>query len=78
MRIEDVNTAVENGTTVLLEHIGITMRYKISGVISRYDKVHGWYYCLELQDLKAPHSITVVRIEDVRTESEGRGTVGKN
>lgn len=65
MKLEDVNEAIVKGKTVIHEHNGYSIPYRITGVITRYDKKKGWWYALELHDLKA-NSITVARIEDVR------------
>ena len=68
MKIESVNSAIENEKTVIVEHGGLQLHYKINGVISRYDKKRGWYYLLELKDIKAPHSIAIAKVEDVKIE----------
>ncbi len=68
MKIENVNSAIESGKTVIVEHGGLQLHYKIKGVISRYDKQKGWYYLLELQDIKATNSITIAKVEDVKIE----------
>lgn len=65
MKLEDVNDAIIGNKTVIHEHNGYSSPYKITGVITRYDKKKGWWYALELHDLKA-NSITVADIEDVR------------
>lgn len=69
MNIEDVNEAMVNDRTVIHEYNGYLSPYKISGVITRYDEKRGWWYSLELRDLKA-NSITVAKIEDVSVSKE--------
>nr|DAK77039.1 MAG TPA: hypothetical protein [Caudoviricetes sp.] len=54
-----------SGQTVRHTHGGITAEYTISGVISRYSKIRGWYYVLELKDRKAD-SLSVVNMEEVQ------------
>ena len=65
MKLEDVNDVMIGGKTVIHEHNGYSSPYRITGVITRYDKKKGWWYALELHDLKAD-SITVADIGEVR------------
>lgn len=65
MKLEDVNDAIVGEKTVIHEHNGYSIPYRITGVITRYDKRKGWWYALELRDLKA-NSITVANIEEVK------------
>lgn len=69
MKLEDVNNAMVEGKTVIHEHNGYSSPYRITGVITRYDKRRGWWYALELHDLKAD-SITVADMEEVRVRNE--------
>lgn len=69
MKLENVNEAIVNGRRVIFQYGGLTLHYTIRGVISRYDReTKSWYYLLELQDIKAPHSITIAKVEDVKIE----------
>ncbi len=70
MKLEDVNKAMVENKTVIHEHNGYSSTYKISGVITRYDNKKGWWYALELRDLKAD-SITVADIGKVRVADNG-------
>ena len=63
MTIEQVNEAMMNGRTVIHTHMGISARYKISGVITRFSKDKGWTYSLELKDLNA-NCVVIAAIED--------------
>ena len=63
MTIEQVNEAMMNGRTVVHTHMGISARYKISGVITRFSKDRGWTYSLELKDLNA-NCVVIAAIED--------------
>lgn len=65
MKLEDVNDVMVSGKIVIHEHNGFSIPYKITGVITRYDKKRGWWYTLELHDLKA-NSITEASMEEVR------------
>lgn len=67
MTIGEVQQAMISGQTVRHTHGGITAEYTISGVISRYSKIRGWYYVLELKDRKAD-SLSVVNMEEVENE----------
>ena len=53
MTIEQVNEAMMTDRTVVHTHMGISARYKVSGVITRFSKDKGWTYSLELKDLHA-------------------------
>lgn len=46
-------------------------RYRLTGCILRMTPQGEWYYQAELQDLKAPHSVLICRLEDI---SEGEET----
>ena len=63
MTIEQVNEAMMNGRTVIHTHMGISARYKVSGVITRFSKDKGWTYSLELKDLNA-NSVVIAAIKD--------------
>ena len=67
MTIDEVQQAMVSGQTVRHTHGGITAEYTISGVISRYSKIRGWYYVLELKDRKAD-SLSVVNMEEVEND----------
>lgn len=70
MTLDEVTIAMQNGSIVEHTHLGITCRYRISGVITRYNPVKGWHYSLELHDLKA-NSVTIAGLEDIKI-SEGK------
>lgn len=53
MKIEEVTAAMEREQTVLHTHMGITVRCRITGCITRYSKKKGWHYALELAELKS-------------------------
>ena len=63
MTIEQVNEAMVNGRTVVHTHLGISARYKVSGVITRFSKDKGWTYSLVLKDLNA-NCVVIAAIED--------------
>ena len=63
MTIEQVNEAMVNGRTVVHTHMGISARYKVSGVITRFSPEKGWTYSLELKDLNA-NCVVIAAIED--------------
>lgn len=63
MTIEQVNEALMNGRTVVHTHMGISARYKITGVITRFSPEKGWTYSLELKDLKA-NSVVIASLAD--------------
>ncbi len=63
MTLEQVNEVMVNGRTVVHTHMGISARYKVSGVITRFSKDRGWTYSLELKDLNA-NSVVIAAIED--------------
>lgn len=78
MKLENVNEAIVNGRRVIFQYGGLTLHYTIRGVISRYDReTKSWYYLLELQDIKAPHSITIAKVEDVKIEIDCTGMICK-
>lgn len=63
MTIEQVNEAMMNGRTVIHTHMGISARYKVTGVITRFSPEKGWTYSLELKDLNA-NSVVIAAIKD--------------
>lgn len=63
MTIEQVNEAMVNGRTVVHTHMGISVRYKVTGVITRFSKKSGWTYSLELKDLNA-NCVVIAALED--------------
>ena len=63
MTIEQVNEAMMNGSTVIHTHMGISARYKVTGVITRFSPEKGWTYSLELKDLNA-NSVVIAAIKD--------------
>lgn len=63
MTIEQVNEAMMNGRTVVHTHMGISARYKVSGVITRFSPEKGWTYSLELKDLNA-NCVVIAAIKD--------------
>lgn len=64
MKMEEVTQAVENELPVIHSHHGTVIGgYKITGVITRYSKIHGWKYSLELMD--ASRCLVIARPEDV-------------
>lgn len=68
MKIEEASQAMVNDSIIRHTRNGTTLRYKLSGVISRYSAVRGWTYSLELQDLKA-NCIVVAALEDCEVET---------
>ena len=70
MTIEQVNEAMMNGRTVIHTHMGISARYKISGVITRFSKDKGWTYSLELKDLNV-NCVVIAAIEDAEVVENG-------
>ena len=70
MTIEQVNEAMMNGRTVVHTHMGISARYKVSGVITRFSKEKGWTYSLELKDLNA-NCVVIAAIEDTEVVENG-------
>ena len=69
MRIEQVNEVMMNGSTVIHTHMGISARYKVTGVITRFSKDKGWTYSLELKDLNA-NCVVIAAPEDTEVVSE--------
>lgn len=67
MKIEQVNEIMMSGKTVVHTHLGISARYRITGVITRYSAAKGWTYSLELQDLRS-NCIVVAALEDTEVE----------
>jgi len=64
MKMEDVTQAVENELPVVHTHNGVRLSgYHITGVITRYDRRHGWKYSLELMDKS--RCLLIARPEDV-------------
>lgn len=64
MKMEDVTRAVENELPVVHTHNGMAISgYRITGVITRYNKKTGWKYSLELTDKS--RSLLIARPEDV-------------
>ena len=63
MTLEQVNDAMVNGRTVVHTHLGISARYKVTGVITRYSAAKGWSYSLELKDLNA-NCVVIAALED--------------
>ncbi len=71
MKMEDVTRAVENELPVVHTHHGTAISgYKITGVITRYSKMHGWKYSLELMD--ASRCLVIARPEDVELKGENK------
>ena len=70
MTIEQVNEAMMNGRTVVHTHMGISARYKVSGVITRFSPEKGWTYSLELKDLNA-NSVVIAAIKDTEVAENG-------
>ncbi|MGN0619212.1 MAG: hypothetical protein ACI4J7_09355 [Ruminiclostridium sp.] len=70
MKIEDVSEAMEKQLEVEYVYMGMPLRYRINGCITRYNhKKNQWYYVLELMDKSG--GLLVARLEDVRvTKSE--------
>lgn len=66
MKIEQVNEAIMSGKTVVHTHMGISAKYKITGVITRYSAEKGWTYALELQDKS--RSVVIAAIEETEVE----------
>lgn len=64
MNLEQVNNALMNGATVLHTQHGISLRYKLTGVITRFSKQTGWTYSLELTDLNTP-CVVIASVDDV-------------
>ncbi|MCH5207566.1 MAG: hypothetical protein J1F04_01670 [Oscillospiraceae bacterium] len=63
MTREQAKDAMTSGQLVQHTHMGIPIKYRISGVITRYNKRKGWTYSLELQDLKSS-CIVIASMED--------------
>ena len=63
MTREQAKDAMTSGQLVQHTHMGIPIKYKLLGVITRYSKEKGWTYSLELQDLKSSCVVTA-RMED--------------
>ena len=70
MTIEQVNDAMMNGSTVVHTHMGISARYKVSGVITRFSPEKGWTYSLELTDLNA-NCVVIAALEDTEVCDNG-------
>ena len=67
MTIDEVQQAMLSGQSVRHTHGGFTAEYTFSGVISRYSKIRGWYFVLDLIDRKAD-SLSVVNMEEVEND----------
>lgn len=67
MKIEEASQAMLNGSFIRHTRNGVTIRYMLSGVITRYSPVRGWTYSLELKDLKS-NCIVVASLEDCEVE----------
>lgn len=65
MKIEDVSRVMEQQLEVEYVYMGITLRYRINGCITRYDpKKKQWYYVLELIDKS--RCLLITKLEDVK------------
>lgn len=65
MKIEDVSRVMEQQLEVEYVYMGITLRYRINGCITRYDpKKKQWYYVLELIDKS--RCLLIAKLEDVK------------
>lgn len=69
MKIEEVNSAMVNGSIIKHTYMGTTCRYRLSGVITRYSPVRGWLYSLELQDLNSG-CIVIASLVDCEVEND--------
>lgn len=45
--------------------------YKLTGCIIRTDSAGGFFYQAEIQDLKAPWSVAICRLQDLTEPKEG-------
>lgn len=70
MTLEQVNEAMMTGRTVVHTHMGISARYKVSGVITRFSPEKGWTYSLELKDINA-NSVVIAALEDTEVSDNG-------
>lgn len=69
MKIEEVTAAMEREQTVLHTHMGITVRCRITGCITRYSKKKGWHYALELAELKSK-CVIIANLEETELFDE--------
>ena len=61
MKLEEVSKAIEQNALVECSF----GQYRLTGIITRFKKKKGWYYTLELKDLKA-NSLVYAPLEEVR------------
>ena len=61
MKLEEVSKAIEQKALVECSF----GKYRLTGIITRFHKKKGWYYTLELKDLKA-NSLVYAPLEEVR------------
>ena len=61
MKLEDVSTAIEQNALVECSF----GKYRLTGIVTRFNKKNGWNYTLELKDLKA-NSLVYAPLEDVK------------
>lgn len=64
MKFEEVTPAIEQETPVTYLIGGVECVYRVQGVISRYSKIRGWYYVLELMDKSG--CIAIAKIDEVK------------
>lgn len=60
MKLSDVTKAIEQNALVECAF----GRYRLNAIISRFKKKTGWYYQLELKDLKA-NGVVIAPLEEV-------------
>lgn len=71
MKMEDVTRAIESELPVTHTHHGvITDGYRITAVITRYDRKTGWKYSLELTDKS--RCLVIASPEDVNLKGENK------
>ena len=63
MTREQAKQAMISGQLIQHTHMGLTAKYILSGVITRYSKDKGWTYSLELRDLKSS-CVVIASMED--------------
>lgn len=68
MKLEQVNEVMMNGGTVVHTQAGMPVRYRITGVLTRYTQ-KGWTYSLELTDLNTP-CVVYAALDDVEVEHD--------
>ncbi len=66
MKLEEINDAIINNKVVTHTCNGDSIKYHISGVITRYHKRKGWYYSLEL--ISPNKCLVYARPEDVTVD----------